>query len=303
MKNFADQLIEAIRTKGNPCVVGLDPRFDLFPQFLKTGSTDDSIRSAIAGFHRIVLDVVSPLVPVVKPQIAFFEQYGIPGLLAFSDTIEYAKEKGLLVIGDVKRNDIASTATAYANAYLGRREVMGRKTPVFDLDAITVSPFLGRDSLTPFVEICNAYGKGLFILVKTSNPGSKDFQDMILRETGKPMYCRVAEMVHELGKDLVGSSGYSSIGAVVGATFPEEAPALRKLMPKSFFLVPGYGAQGGTAQQAMAAVDAKGLGVLVNSSRGITYCYQDAKITESELRDSILRATKKMIEEVTSVIV
>ena len=226
----------------------------------------------------------------------------MPGLNAFVDTIRLAKEKNLIVIVDAKRNDIASTAEAYANAFLGCSKIFGSKRPIFDVDCITVSPFLGRDSLQPFVKQCEEYGKGIFVLVKTSNPGSVDVQDQKLVTTKNPLYEELARMVDELGSKLIGKSGYSSIGAVVGATFPEEAIQLRKLMPRAIILVPGYGAQGGTAQDASRCFNTDGLGAVINASRSITYGYDPNKISEDEFQAIIRRRISEMIQDVNNVL-
>lgn len=300
MSHFADRMIEAIRRKGNPCVVGLDPRLDGMPDFvLERVRTDDdpaAVATAIATFHEHVIAAVADVVPAVKLQIAFYEQYGLPGLQAFADTIALARSAGLVVIVDAKRNDIDSTAQAYANAFLGRAPVLGRQTAAFDVDCITVSPFLGRDSLTPFVETCAAHGKGLFVLVKTSNPGSRDVQDQQV-SSGETISERLAQLVDELGDPLVGTEGYSSIGAVVGATFPAEAETLRQLMPRAIILVPGYGAQGGTADGAAANFNADGLGAVVNASRSITYAYGEASVTPEELRARMRANAASMAED------
>ena len=292
MKNFADRLVDAIRRAGNPCVVGLDPRIDLMPDFVKSGS--GGARSAICDFHEIVLDAVAGLVPVVKPQLAFFEQYGVGGMEAYQWTVAAARERGLLVIADGKRNDIASTAEAYAQAFLGEAE--------FEADSMTATPYLGRDSLTPFTDLCAKFGKGLFVVLKTSNPGSRDFQDRILQETGRPMYETVAETIHSLARLQIGESGYSSIGAVVGATFPDEARRLRSLMPQSFILVPGYGAQGANGQSAAAAFHAGGMGAVVSSSRGITYDFGDSGLSREAFRNIVRDRTLRMIEDVTEAV-
>lgn len=303
MKNYADRLVSAIHKKGNPCVVGLDPRLNMMPDFVTSCSSkmekEKAIQVAITNFHRIILDVVSPLVPAVKLQIAFYEQYGIPGLLAFADTIQIAKKKGLIVIVDAKRNDIASTAEAYANAFLGKSTIFGSRKSVFDIDCITVSPFLGRDSLEPFVKACTEYGKGIFILVKTSNPGSVDIQDQKLVRTGEPLYEDLAKMVNDLAVSAIGESGYSSIGAVVGATFPHEAVHLRRLMPQSIILVPGYGAQGGNSNDVMPCFNEDGLGAVINSSRGITYAHRSRSISREEFVETVQSKLVQMIEEVT----
>jgi orotidine-5'-phosphate decarboxylase len=286
MASFADRLIAAIRAKDSRCVVGLDPRIDQMPSFVQSGD----LCAAITEFHELILDAVADLVPAVKPQLAFFEQYGVAGMQAFENTVRAAKRRGLLVIADGKRNDISSTAEAYANAYLG--------PDVFDCDALTVTPYMGRDSLMPFVEACHKHGKGLFVILKTSNPGSKDFEDQPLAETRRPLYEKIAGVLNELGRDLVGESGYSSIGAVIGATFPEEGSRLRELMPKALILVPGYGAQGGSAKAAAECFNEDRLGAIVNSSRGITYSFRDPDITRDAFTRLVQENTRRMIDDI-----
>jgi len=299
MQNFADRLLEAVIAKGNPVVVGLDPRLEMMPDFLNPRGANPNGKTAaemITSFHELILDIVSPLVPAVKLQIAFYEQYGLPGLQALHETIGLARDRKLVVIVDAKRNDIATTATAYANAFLGRTAYGTELRPVFDVDCITISPYLGRDSLQPFVDVCSKYGKGVFILVKTSNPGSRDLQDETLHSTGAPLHELVAEMVAALGKDLIGERGYSAIGAVVGATFSEQASRLRRLMPQSILLVPGYGAQGGTATDAAHCFDASGVGAIVSASRSITYPHREPSIGEDEFSKLVLGQTQTMIQ-------
>jgi orotidine-5'-phosphate decarboxylase len=298
---FSDRLISSIRAKGNPCVVGLDPRIDLMPAFIKSGRgepTREVIRSIITDFHELVIDAVAELVPAVKPQLAFFEQYGSAGVEAFENTVASAKKRGLLVIADGKRNDISSTAEAYAVAFLGEADVLGRKQKVFDADAATVTPYLGRDSMEPFTDACAKYGKGLFVVLKTSNPGSRDFQDQPLVATGGPLYESIGATVDELGLALVGESGYSSIGAVIGATFPEEGRKLRTLMPRALILVPGYGAQGGSAESAAACFNDDGLGAVVSSSRGITYKYSAPDVACHAFVAAVRENTLRMIDDI-----
>src|ERR1700728_1251146 len=287
---FPDRLIAEIRAKNSRCIVGLDPRVDQMPAFVRGSGT----YAAITAFHELVLEAVADLVPAVKPQLAFFEQYGVAGMQAFENTVLAAKQRGVLVIADGKRNDISSTAEAYANAYLGEGG--------FDCDALTVTPYLGRDSLVPFVEACQKHGKGLFVVLKTSNPGSKDFQDQRLETTGRPLYESIASALHELGEDLVGESGYSSIGAVIGATFPEEGRRLRELMPRAQILVPGYGAQGGSAKAAAECFNEDGLGAIVNSSRGITYAFGDRNISRDAFVRSVRENTSRMIDEINAAV-
>lgn len=288
MAFFADLLFARIRAKNSRCVVGLDPRIDQMPEFVSR----ESACAAITEFHELVLDAVADMVPAVKPQLAFFEQYGVAGMQAFENTVRAAKRRGLLLIADGKRNDISSTAQAYANAYLAPGG--------FDCDALTVTPYLGGDSLEPFVEACQEHGKGLFVVLKTSNPGSKDFEDQRLADTGRPLYETIAGVLNRLGEALVGESGYSSLGAVVGATFPEEARRLRELMPRAPILVPGYGAQGGSAKAAAECFNEDGLGALVNSSRGITYAFGDRTISRDAFVGSVRENTRRMVDDVNA---
>lgn len=290
MAPFADLLFQSIRAKDSRCVVGLDPRIDQMPDFVAR----ESACAAITEFHELVLDAVADLVPAVKPQLAFFEQYGIAGMQAFENTVRAAKRRGLLVIADGKRNDISSTAQAYANAYLGPGG--------FDCDALTVTPYLGGDSLGPFVDACSKYGKGLFVILKTSNPGSKDFEDQPLAATGRPLYETIAGVLNQLGSALVGESGYSSIGAVIGATFPQEGRRLRELLPRAPILVPGYGAQGGSAKAAAECFNEDGLGAIVNSSRGITYAFGDRNISRDAFVHSVRENTRHMIDEINAAV-
>ncbi len=310
MKPFADRLLDAIDRKGNPCVVGLDPRVDLMPDFITSEAqalNSDMLRAAghcIAAYHKRIIGLVADLVPAVKLQIAFYEKYGSPGLVAFAETIDDAKRNGLMVIVDAKRNDIASTAQAYADALLGHSKAFGVSTSVFDADCITVSPYLGLDSLEPFVETCREYGKGIFVLVKTSNPGSADFQDLLV-ESGKrmiPLYEVVAEMVNRCASGLIGDSGYSSIGAVVGATFPAQAQTLRSKMPQSILLVPGYGAQGGTAEDVVPCFNEDGLGAVVNASRSLTYNFDNPDLGESDFDRLIRTRTTEMVRDIQGAI-
>jgi len=295
MRNFADRLIEAVRKKSSPCVTGLDPRIDLMPDFIQAGRgplSRGTVCSIISDFHELVLDAVADLIPVVKPQLAFYEQYGLGGMEAFENTVKLARERGILVIADGKRNDIASTAEAYAAAFLGDSG--------FYSDAMTVTPYLGRDSLEPFAKACALHGKGMFVVLKTSNPGSRDFQDQPLQATGRPLYENIAASIEDLGTGLIGESGYSSIGAVIGATFPADGRRLRALMPHALILVPGYGAQGGNAQSAAACFHDDGMGALVSSSRGITYAHTDAAISRQAFSELVRSKTRQMVDEIRS---
>ena len=305
MQNFADRLIAAIKEKGNPCIIGLDPRLELIPKsFFPDESADltrdETIEDTIFAFNETIIDAVKNLVPAVKLQSAFYEQYGVPGMWAFERSIKYAKDAGLIVVVDAKRNDIGSTAQAYANAFLGRTLILEEESPIFNADALTVSPYMGRDSLQPFVDVCKKFGKGLFVLVKTSNTGSGDFQDITVKETGEPLYNSVAKMVDEFAEGTTGESGYSSIGAVVGATFPAEAEKLRRRMPKAIILVPGYGAQGGTAADTIPSFNTDKLGALVHAARSITFSYDDLEVSKKSYASIVRENTEKMIADVSA---
>jgi orotidine-5'-phosphate decarboxylase len=289
---FSDRLVESLRKTGSPCVVGLDPRIHLMPAFIKSGRGGNAVRAVIRDFHELVLDTIDGLASVVKPQLAFFEQYGSAGIQAFEDTVQAAKQRGLLVIADGKRNDIDSTAEAYAAAYLGDQ--------AFDVDAMTVTPYLGRDSMLPFVEACREHGKGIFIVLKTSNPGSRDYQDQALDGTRRPLYESVAQTIRDFGEGLMGESGYSSIGAVIGATFPEDARRLRALLPRAFILVTGYGAQGASPEGAAGCFNTDRLGAIVNSSRGITYSFGNENVTREMFVKSVRENTLRMRDEITA---
>ncbi|MEK7852297.1 MAG: orotidine-5'-phosphate decarboxylase [Planctomycetota bacterium] len=278
MENFADRLIAVIRNKNSPVAVGLDPYFQLIPDAMKQPFTSllkqnslEYAASVILEFNRQVIDVVAPHVGIVKPQIAFYEMYGWWGVKAYAETILYAKEKGLIVIGDVKRGDVHSTAEAYAAAHIGETRI-GKITAIpFAADAATVNPYMGSDSLLPFIQTAKGHGKGIFVLVKTSNPLSGEFQDILCGQ--KKLHEIIAEKTNEWGSALMGSEGYSAIGAVVGATYPQEIATLRKIMPKTYFLVPGYGAQGATAKDIKHCFNPDGLGAIINASRSILYAY------------------------------
>jgi orotidine-5'-phosphate decarboxylase len=296
MRTFPDRLVDAVRKTGSPCVVGLDPRLAEMPAFIKSGrgkASGDTVRGVIRDFHELVLDTIAGLAPAVKLQLAFFEQYGSAGIQAFADTVQAARQRGVLVIADGKRNDVASTAEAYAAAFLGETDIFGARQKVFDVDAMTVTPYLGRDSLVPYVHACEQYGKGLFVVLKTSNPGSRDYQDQLLQATGRPLYETIAQTIRDLGAGMIGESSYSSVGAVIGATFPDDAQRLRALLPRALLLVTGYGAQGASARGAAACFHAEGLGAIVNSSRGITYSFGNEDVSKERfvksVRENVLR--------------
>lgn len=271
------QLAQEIKKKNAPIVVGLDPKLSFIPEellqksYTAYGETLEGAADAIFRFNRAIMDAVADLVPAVKPQIAMYEQFGIPGLMAFKKTVDYAHSKGLLVIGDVKRGDIGSTSESYAIAHLGKIKVGSQEFEPFAEDFATVNPYLGTDGVKPFVDVCKENGKGIFVLVKTSNPSSGELQDRLV--DGKPLYEHVADKVNEWGRDCM-DGDYSEVGAVIGATYPQIGRQLREDMPKAFILVPGYGAQGGTGKDLVPFFNADGLGAIVNSSRGIIAAYQ-----------------------------
>jgi orotidine-5'-phosphate decarboxylase len=277
MEYFIDQLIYNIEKKGSCSVVGLDPQLACIPDeiinlaFNKNGGLLENAARAVTDFNRQIIDVVQPHVGVLKLQIAFYELLGIWGLKAYADTIAYAKEKDLLVIGDIKRGDVSHTAEAYAAAHLGVTEFRGMQEAAFAVDAVTLNPYLGSDSILPFIKLAKQYGKGLFILVKTSNPSSSEIQDLPCEKS--LVHQKVAEQVHTWGKEVIGKRGYSSISAVVAPTNLETVRALRSLMPNAYFLVPGYGAQGGRAEDLINCFNKDGLGAIVNSSRGVINAY------------------------------
>lgn len=271
-----DELIEQIIKKDNPTAVGLDTCLDYLPkEMLDKVQTLEDATKAIIQFNKNIIDEIYDIVPAVKVQVAYYEMYGHQGMYAFNETIKYAKQKGLIVIADVKRNDIGSTAGCYSKAYLSGVEVAGKKITPFESDFITVNGYLGSDGILPFIKDCEDYNKGLFILVKTSNPTSGELQDKKF-ENGNTLYEEMADLVTEWGKSTVGKFGYSSIGAVVGATHREQAEIIRKRCPNTFFLIPGYGAQGGKADD-LAVTFVNGLGGIVNNSRGILTAYKKEK--------------------------
>ena len=301
-----NKLIEKIQKTQAPIVVGLDPMMKYVPShiqkaaFAQFGETLEGAAEAIWQYNKGIVDAIYDLVPAVKPQIAMYEQFGIPGLVAFKKTVDYCKEKGLVVIGDIKRGDIGSTSEAYAVGHLGKVAVGANAFYGFDEDFVTVNPYLGSDGVKPFVKICKEEKKGIFVLVKTSNPSSGEFQDRLV--DGKPLYEIVGEKVAEWGADCMGD-GYSYVGAVVGATYPEQGKLLRKVMPKAFILVPGYGAQGGKGADLVHFFNEDGLGAIINSSRGIIAAFQQekyAKYGEAAYADASRAAVLDMKEDIAS---
>ena len=299
-----NQLIANIKKTSAPIVVGLDPMLKYIPEhiqkkaFVEFGETLEGAAEAIWQFNKEIVDKTYDLIPAVKPQIAMYEQFGIPGLVAFKKTVDYCKSKGLVVIGDIKRGDIGSTSSAYAVGHIGKVQVGSKTYAPFDEDFVTVNPYLGSDGVNPFIDVCKEEKKGLFILVKTSNPSSGEFQDQMI--DGRPLYELVGEKVAQWGEDCMGDE-YSYIGAVVGATYPEMGKVLRKVMPKSYILVPGYGAQGGKGKDLVHFFNEDGLGAIVNSSRGIIAAYKQEKYTnygEEAFADASRAAVEDMVADI-----
>ena len=272
-----NELVSKIKKLEAPIVVGLDPMLSYVPEHVKEkafkehGETLEGAKEAIIAYNTAIIDAIYDLVPAIKPQIAMYEQFGIEGLIAYQKTCDYAKSKGLVVIGDIKRGDIGSTSEAYAIGHIGKAKVGNKEYQSFAQDFITLNPYMGSDSILPFLKVCKEEKKGVFVLTKTSNPSSGEFQDRMI--DGRPLYEWVGEKVDEWGSDFMGDD-YSYVGAVVGATYPEMAKVLRKVMSKSYILVPGYGAQGGSGKDLKDFFNADGLGAIVNSSRGIIAAYK-----------------------------
>ena len=309
---FVDVLIKNIKEKNNPSVVGLDPQIEYVPNFIKEeafkkhGKNLKGAADAILTFNKYIIDAVYDVVPAIKPQLAYYEMYGVEGLKAFYETCKYAKEKGLLVIADGKRNDIGSTAQSYSTAFLGETKIDDdTKQSAFDVDALTVNPYLGIDGIKPFINDCYKYNKGIFVLVKTSNDSSGQFQD-ILTHIGKSMYEVVAECVEKWGEEVKGEYGYSSVGAVVGATYPNQAKILRRKLKSAYILVPGYGAQGGTAKDVVHSFNPDGLGAIVNASRSIMCAYKlerwKGKYSEEKFYEASRAEALRMKEDINSVL-
>lgn len=299
-----NKLIEKIKKTHAPIVVGLDPMLNYVPEHIQKrayaefGETLEGAAEAIWQFNKAIVDATYDLIPAVKPQVAMYEQFGLEGMKAFKKTVDYCHEKGLVVIGDVKRGDIGSTSEAYAVGHLGKVQVGSKRFYGFDEDFATVNPYLGSDGIKPFIKVCKEENKGLFILVKTSNPSSGEFQDRLI--DGRPLYEWVGEQVDAWGKEHMGES-YSYIGAVVGATYPEQGKILRKVMPKTFILVPGYGAQGGRGKDLVHFFNEDGLGAIINSSRGIIAAYKQeayAKFGAENFADASRQAVKDMIADI-----
>ena len=299
-----NKLVANIKKTNAPIVVGLDPMMKFIPEHIKAaafaefGETLEGAGEAIWQYNKAIVDAVYDLIPAVKPQIAMYEQFGIPGLVAFKRTVDYCKEKGLVVIGDIKRGDIGSTSEAYAVGHIGKVQVGSKSYRGFDEDFVTVNPYLGSDGVNPFINVGKEENTGIFVLVKTSNPSSGEFQDRLV--DGKPLYEIVGEQVAAWGAEHMGDA-YSYVGAVVGATYPEQGKILRKIMPKTYILVPGYGAQGGKGADLVHFFNEDGLGAIVNSSRGIIAAYQQekyAKFGAEHFADASRAAVEDMIADI-----
>ena len=303
-----DKLIAKIKDLNSPIVVGLDPRLSQIPDSVKSksyskfGKSTKAVSEIFYDFNTAIIDHIYDLVPAVKPQISLYEQLGPDGIECYIKTIAYAKSKGLIVIGDIKRGDIADTAVAYSNGHIGMVEIECAEHEIFGADFITVNPYLGYDSVEPFLANCKQYSKGIFVLVKTSNPSSSQIQDLLAAD-GRPIYAHVGDLVSEWGRELIGKYGFSQVGAVVGATHPKEGTYLREKMPHTFFLVPGYGAQGATAKDLKGLFNKDGLGAIVNSSRGITAAFQSEKYKckEEDFAEAAREAVLDMKKDLGSI--
>ena len=291
--NAIDELIEKIKQTNNPTVIGLDQRYDMLPNCIKqaySGSIE-KICEGILVYNKAIIDSVCDIIPAVKPQMAFYEAFGLDGIKCFQETCQYAKQKNMVVIVDAKRGDIGSTAESYSNAYIGKTKVEDKLYGLDYIDFITVNAYFGTDCVKPFIEDCKKYNKGIFILVKTSNPSSGELQDLKL-ENGKTIYETMGNLVEDWGTQLIGENGYSSIAAVVGATYPEQLKTLREQMPHTFFLIPGYGAQGGKAGDIALGFDKNGLGGIINASRSLMCAYKSDRWKDQFSDEEFAKATR-----------
>lgn len=312
MKNAIDVLINKIKEYDNPTVIGVDTRYDMVPECVrkKYDTTIEGMCKAMLEYSKALIDATYDIIPSVKLQSAYFEMYGVEGIKLYKEMIGYCKEKQMVVMADVKRGDIGSTSAGYSRAYLGKNIINEKEEPIFDVDFATVNPYMGSDCVMPFVEDCKKYDKGIFVLVKTSNKSSGEIQD-VKAEDGEEIYKKVAKLVNTWGNDLIGENGYSSVSAVVGATYPKQLQELREIMPHSYFLIPGYGAQGGKAEDIALGFDENGLGGIVNATRSLMCAYKSdlwkdkfaeedyAKATRAEairMRDELNNAIKNRIK-------
>lgn len=293
MKNIMDRLIDKIKQTNNPTVMGLDPRYEILPECIKEKYEEnlEGASKAILEFNKALIDATYDIIPAIKPQIAFYEMYGLPGMKAFEETCKYAREKEMFVIADIKRGDIGTTAQAYSNAFLGKTKIGNIEQSIYDVDFVTLNPYMGTDSIRPFIEDCKKYNKGAFVLVKTSNQSSGELQDLKL-ESREEVYIKVAKLVEKWGNDLIGEYGYSSISAVVGATYPKQLQKLRNIAQHTFFLIPGYGAQGGKAEDIALGFDKDKVGGIVNSSRGLMCAYKSDLWKDTYTEEDFAKATR-----------
>ena len=302
-----DILINKIKETNNPTVIGVDTRYDMVPECVrKKYSTNlEGMCQAMLEYSKALIDSTYDIIPAVKLQNAYFEMYGVEGIKLYKEMIEYCREKGMVVMADVKRGDIGSTSAGYSRAYLGKNIIDEKEQPIFDVDFATVNPYMGSDCVIPFVEDCKKYDKGIFVLVKTSNKSSGEIQD-VKAEDGEEIYKKVAELVNTWGEELIGENGYSSVSAVVGATYPKQLKELRELMPHSYFLIPGYGAQGGKAEDIALGFDKNGLGGIVNATRSLMCAYKSDlwkdKFTEEEYAKATRAEAIRMRDELNSAI-
>ena len=307
MKNAMDVLIEKIKECDNPTVIGVDTRYDMVPECVrKKYSTDlKGMCSAMLEYSKALIDVTYDIIPAVKLQSAYFEMYGVEGIKLYKEMIDYCKEKGMVVMADVKRGDIGSTSAGYSRAYLGKNMIDEKEQAIFDVDFATVNPYMGSDCVMPFVEDCKKYDKGIFVLVKTSNKSSGEIQD-VKAEDGEEIYKKVAKLVNTWGSELIGENGYSSVSSVVGATYPKQLQELRELMPHSYFLIPGYGAQGGKAEDIALGFDENGLGGIVNATRSLMCAYKSDLWKDKFAEEDYAKATRaeaiRMRDELNSAI-
>ena len=307
MINAMDRLIYKIKELNNPTVIGLDPKYEMIPEWIKSKYEEnlEGVAKAILEFNKLLIDEIYDIIPAIKPNVAFYEMYGLEGMKAFEETCKYAKSKNIIVIADIKRGDIGSTAKAYSNAFLGKTKIGEKEESIYDVDFVTLNPYMGTDSIKPFIEDCKKYNKGAFVIVKTSNPSSGELQDLKL-ENGEDIYTKVAKLVEEWGSELIGEHRYSSISAVVGATYPKQLRDLRKIAPHTFFLIPGYGAQGGKAEDIALGFDEHRIGGIVNSSRGLMYAYKSDlwkdKYNEKDFGKATRQEALRMKEELNQVI-
>ena len=293
MKNIMDRLIDKIKQTNNPTVMGLDPRYEILPECIKEKYEEnlEGALKAILEFNKALIDATYDIIPAIKPQIAFYEMYGLPGMKAFEETCKYAREKEMFVIADIKRGDIGTTAQAYSNAFLGKTKIGNIEQSIYDVDFVTLNPYMGTDSIRPFIEDCKKYNKGAFVLVKTSNQSSGELQDLKL-ESREEVYIKVAKLVEKWGNDLIGEYVYSSISAVVGATYPKQLQELRNIAQHTFFLIPGYGAQGGKAEDIALGFDKDKVGGIVNSSRGLMCAYKSDLWKDKYVEKDFAKATR-----------